>query len=130
MRKTRKNDKDQYVLSVFWNGPKHFILNRDKREHWCLEGPSFPEVPELVDYYFKKNKPVTGSSNCILIRPVKRERWQLDNEDIEKEEMMGKVGCASFWKFFWVYEQSESRVSEARWYFSETVSFSFAAASS
>lgn len=48
VRKTTRNDESQTVLSVCWNGHKHFIVQTTVEGHFRFEGPAFPSVQELI----------------------------------------------------------------------------------
>lgn len=56
-----------------------------------FEGPSFPSVQELILYQFHSGQSVTSRSGAILKSPVLRERWELNNDDVELVEKIGRV---------------------------------------
>ena len=58
-----------------------------------FEGPIFPTVKELMNHYMKNKEPITNRSGAIVKRPVKRENWELNNDDVELIEKIGKVSC-------------------------------------
>lgn len=46
---------------------------------------------ELVDHYVSVKLPVTNRSGAIIMKPVKRENWELNNDDVELIEKIGRV---------------------------------------
>ncbi|XP_033726294.1 tyrosine-protein kinase Fer-like [Pecten maximus] len=86
--KNRKTNETQYVLSVGWQGYKHFIIQYGEGG-WRFEGPSFPTIHELVNYQYKIGTDVTSKSRAILKKPILREQWQLKNDDIALEMKIG-----------------------------------------
>ncbi|XP_060083276.1 tyrosine-protein kinase Fer-like [Ylistrum balloti] len=86
--KNRKTNETQYVLSVSWQGYKHFIIQYGEGG-WRFEGPSFPTIHELVNYQYKIGTDVTSKSRAILKKPILREQWQLKNDDIALEMKIG-----------------------------------------
>ncbi|OWF41351.1 tyrosine-protein kinase Fer-like isoform X2 [Mizuhopecten yessoensis] len=86
--KNRKTNETQYVLSVGWQGYKHFIIQYGEGG-WRFEGPSFPTIHELVKYQHKIGTDVTSKSRAILKKPILREQWQLKNDDIALEMKIG-----------------------------------------
>ncbi|XP_064645641.1 tyrosine-protein kinase Fer-like isoform X2 [Lineus longissimus] len=90
--RNRKTGEAQSVLSVFWNGHKHFII-QGGANNWRFEGPSFPTVQELIDHQLKSDLPVTVRSQAILKRAIVRSDWQLKNDEV----ILGpKIGNGNF----------------------------------
>ncbi|KAH9368919.1 hypothetical protein HPB48_007087 [Haemaphysalis longicornis] len=73
------------VLSVCWQGHKHFIVQTTS-----LKGPAFGTVQELIVYQHHLGLPVTSKSGAILQTPIFRERWELNNDDVELVEKIGR----------------------------------------
>lgn len=44
VRETTRNEESQIVLSVCWNGHKHFIVQTTTDGHYRFEGPAFPSI--------------------------------------------------------------------------------------
>lgn len=86
--KNKKTNEVQYVLSAFWNGHKHFIIQYSEGG-WRFEGESYPTIPDLVTTQYKSGTVVTAKSQCILGNPIIREQWQLKNDDIALEMKIG-----------------------------------------
>lgn len=93
VRETTRNDESQIVLSVCWNGHKHFIVQTTPEGYYRFEGPVFPSIQELILHQYQSELPVTGKSGAILKKPVLRERWELSNDDVL---LMDKLGRGNF----------------------------------
>ncbi|GFR04239.1 tyrosine-protein kinase Fer [Trichonephila clavata] len=90
VRETYRNESKQIVLSVCWEGHKHFIIQTTADGKFRFEGPAFPSVQELILYQYHSGQPVTSRSGAILKTPVLRERWELNNDDVELVEKIGR----------------------------------------
>lgn len=91
VRETIRNDESQIVLSVCWNGHKHFIVQTTIDGHFRFEGPAFPSIQELIMHQHLSELPVTGRSGAVLKRPVTREVWELSNDDVILLDKIGRV---------------------------------------
>ncbi|XP_059162770.1 tyrosine-protein kinase Fer-like [Physella acuta] len=90
--KNKKTNETQFVLSVYWGGHKHFIIQFVQDRGWHFEGPSYPTIQELVRRQFDSHLPVTTKSGAILKKYICRE-WELLNDDIE---LTMKIGTGNF----------------------------------
>ncbi|XP_014672846.1 PREDICTED: tyrosine-protein kinase Fps85D-like [Priapulus caudatus] len=90
VRETVHHGQPEYVLSVFWECVKHFILQKMPEGHYRCEGASFPSIQELIQWHVASSQPVTKQSSAILRSPIQREKWQLNNDDVELKEKIGK----------------------------------------
>uniref|UniRef100_A0A5K3F9M9 Tyrosine-protein kinase n=1 Tax=Mesocestoides corti TaxID=53468 RepID=A0A5K3F9M9_MESCO len=94
------------VLSVYWNGHKHFIIQGgdeaaengsgdlgNRRGGWSFEEYEFPTLRDLIEYHMRTGKPVTQSSGALLFNPISRPDWQLDNKDVI---LLEKIGQGNF----------------------------------
>ncbi|KAA3677658.1 uncharacterized protein DEA37_0014489 [Paragonimus westermani] len=72
------------VLSVCWQGHKHFILcgGGPSDDGWFLEDGKFPTIRELLEYHMLSQTPVTAKSGACLTTPIMRPDWELDNKDV------------------------------------------------
>ncbi|XP_062566100.1 tyrosine-protein kinase Fer-like [Saccostrea cucullata] len=95
--KNRKTNEPQYVLSAFWQGHRHFIIQYADNG-WRFEGRSFPTISELVNYQHMSGEPVTTKSQTILKTPIIREQWQLRNDDIALEMKIGNGNFGEVYK--------------------------------
>ncbi|XP_046737131.1 tyrosine-protein kinase Fer isoform X4 [Diprion similis] len=93
VRETTRNDECQIVLSVCWDGHKHFIVQTTSEGHFRFEGPSFPSIQELIIHQWQSGLPVTSRSGAILRTPILRERWELNNDDVV---LLDKIGRGNF----------------------------------
>ncbi|KAK3094991.1 hypothetical protein FSP39_008824 [Pinctada imbricata] len=96
--KNRKTNETQYVLSAFWQGHRHFIIQYSDHEGWRFEGRPFPTIGELVRHQHKSGEPVTTKSKTILKSPILREQWQLRNDDISLEMKIGNGNFGEVYK--------------------------------
>ncbi|GAB0088288.1 Tyrosine-protein kinase [Sergentomyia squamirostris] len=93
VRETIRNEESQIVLSVCWNGHKHFIVQTTTEGYFRFEGRSFPSIQELIMYQYTSEATVTQRSGAILRKPVLRERWELSNDDVI---LLDKIGRGNF----------------------------------
>ena len=93
VRETTRNDEKQIVLSVMWASPKHFIVQTSPEGLFRFEGPAFGTVQELIVHQFHSESSVTSRSGAILKTPVLREKWELNNDDVE---LLDKIGRGNF----------------------------------
>ncbi|XP_064538778.1 tyrosine-protein kinase Fer isoform X2 [Drosophila montana] len=98
VRETIRNEESQIVLSVCWNGHKHFIVQTTGDGHFRFEGPPFPSIQELIMHQYHSELPVTVKSGAILRRPVCRERWELSNDDVVLLEKIGRGNFGDVYK--------------------------------
>ncbi|KAK2171480.1 hypothetical protein NP493_1060g01042 [Ridgeia piscesae] len=94
--KNRKTGETQYVLSVMWNGHKHFIIQGTQGK-WRLEGDVFPTVQELVLHQHESGVAVTKKSEVVLKKAIRREEWELSNNDVTLGQ---KIGNGNFGDVF------------------------------
>ncbi|XP_048522923.1 tyrosine-protein kinase Fer isoform X2 [Dendroctonus ponderosae] len=93
VRETTLNDECQTVLSVCWGSHKHFIVQTTPEGQFRFEGPAFPTIRDLIIYQFNSGLPVTQRSGAILHKPIPRERWELNNDDVI---LLDKIGRGNF----------------------------------
>ncbi|XP_055955247.1 tyrosine-protein kinase Fer [Patella vulgata] len=95
--KNKKTNEVQHVLSVFWEGHKHFIIQGTEGA-WRFEGQAFRTISELIRYQHSIATPVTTKSQAILRNPIKREAWELVNDDIQLEMKIGNGNFGEVYK--------------------------------
>ena len=106
--KNKKTNEPQHVLSAYWGGHKHFIIQYGEGG-WRFEAECFPTIPELVIGQYKSGKVVTDKSKCILSNPIIREQWQLKNDDIALEM---KIGNGNFGEVYrGIYKPTKKTVA-------------------
>lgn len=98
VRETTRNDECQIVLSVCWDGHKHFIVQTTPEGHYRFEGPTFPSIQELIRHQWLSGLPVTSRSGAILKTPIIRERWELNNDDVILLEKIGRGNFGDVYK--------------------------------
>ncbi|KAL0619801.1 Tyrosine-protein kinase Fes/Fps [Plecturocebus cupreus] len=82
--------KQEYVLSVLWDGlPRHFII-QSLDNLYRLEGEGFPSIPLLIDHLLSTQQPLTKKSGVVLHRPVPKDKWALNHEDLVLGEQIGR----------------------------------------
>lgn len=97
VRETMRNDECQIVLSVCWDGHKHFIVQTSEGQY-RFEGPTFPSIQELIRHQWLSGLPVTSRSGAILKTPILRERWELNNDDVILLEKIGRGNFGDVYK--------------------------------
>ncbi|XP_045603848.1 tyrosine-protein kinase Fer isoform X3 [Procambarus clarkii] len=98
VRETTRNDEQQIVLSVCWGTHKHFIVQTTPEGHYRFEGPAFPTIQELILHQHSCGLPVTNKSGAILRTPIFRERWELNNDDVELRDKIGRGNFGDVYK--------------------------------
>ncbi|NXS71202.1 FES kinase, partial [Pandion haliaetus] len=82
--------KQEYVLSVLWDGqPRHFIIQAADNMY-RLEGEGFPTIPLLIEHLQQSQQPITRKSGIILARAVPKDKWVLNHEDVLLGERIGR----------------------------------------
>ncbi|NWW76550.1 FES kinase, partial [Climacteris rufus] len=82
--------KQEYVLSVLWDGqPRHFIIQAVDNM-FRLEGDSFPTIPLLIQHLLQSQQPITRRSGIVLARAVPKDKWVLNHEDVLLGERIGR----------------------------------------
>ncbi|NXG75251.1 FES kinase, partial [Baryphthengus martii] len=82
--------KQEYVLSVLWDGqPRHFIIQAAD-SMYRLEGEGFPTIPLLVEHLLQSQQPITRKSGIVLARAVPKDKWVLNHEDVLLGERIGR----------------------------------------
>lgn len=82
--------KQEYVLSVLWDGqPRHFII-QSSDNLYRLEGDGFPSIPLLIDHLLSSQQPLTKRSGVVLYRAVPKDKWVLKHEDLVLGEQIGR----------------------------------------
>ncbi|KAM9275669.1 tyrosine-protein kinase Fes/Fps [Morus bassanus] len=82
--------KQEYVLSVLWDGqPRHFIIQAADNM-FRLEGEGFTTIPLLIEHLLQSQKPITRKSGVILTRAVPKDKWVLNHEDVLLGDRIGR----------------------------------------
>ncbi|XP_058012611.1 tyrosine-protein kinase Fes/Fps isoform X4 [Ahaetulla prasina] len=64
--------------------------NGDFLNLYRLEGEAFPTIPLLVDHFLKSRQPITKKSGIVLVKPIPKDKWVLDHEDIVLGQRIGQ----------------------------------------
>ncbi|XP_065267939.1 tyrosine-protein kinase Fes/Fps isoform X4 [Emys orbicularis] len=82
--------KQEHVLSVLWDGqPRHFIIQACD-DMFRLEGEGFRTIPLLIDHFLHTQQPITKKSGIILAKPIPKDKWVLNHEDVLLGERIGR----------------------------------------
>lgn len=86
----KSQEKQENVLSVQWEGScKHFLIqNADNM--YRLDGESFPSVPLLIHHLLSSRQQVTKRSDIVLKKPVLKDKWVLEHDDIILGPLIGR----------------------------------------
>uniref|UniRef100_A0A8C4W9N2 Tyrosine-protein kinase n=1 Tax=Gopherus evgoodei TaxID=1825980 RepID=A0A8C4W9N2_9SAUR len=82
--------KQEHVLSVLWDGqPRHFIIQACD-DMYRLEGEGFRTIPLLIDHFLQTRQPITKKSGIVLAKPILKDKWVLNHEDVLLGERIGR----------------------------------------
>ncbi|KAL5020316.1 hypothetical protein ScPMuIL_003208 [Solemya velum] len=95
--RNKRTNEVQYVLSVYWQGHRHFIIQYGEGG-WRFEGNSYKTIPELIQHQHECGTQVTSKSQAILHKPICREDWELRNDDICLEMKIGNGNFGEVYK--------------------------------
>ncbi|XP_023153500.2 tyrosine-protein kinase Fes/Fps [Amphiprion ocellaris] len=86
----KSQEKHGYVLSVQWDGScKHFLIqNTDNL--YRLDGEAFNSVPLLIYHLLSSRQHVTKRCEIVLKKPVLKDKWVLDHDDIVLGNLIGR----------------------------------------
>ncbi|XGW18886.1 hypothetical protein V3C99_003018 [Haemonchus contortus] len=69
---------------------KHFVINQSPQGDFYIEGVHARTVEELIQKHLQGGEPLSKASQAILRRPIPRQDWMLNHEDIVIKESVGK----------------------------------------
>ncbi|XP_046897513.1 tyrosine-protein kinase Fes/Fps isoform X1 [Hypomesus transpacificus] len=82
--------KQEYVLSVHWQGScRHFLIQKSENIY-RLDGEGFLNVPLLMHHLVSSNQPITKRSDIILRRPILKDKWVLEHDDVILGQSIGR----------------------------------------
>ncbi|XP_062242258.1 tyrosine-protein kinase Fes/Fps [Platichthys flesus] len=86
----KSQEKQGYVLSVQGDGScKHFLIqNTDNL--YRLDGQGFHSIPLLIHHLLSSQQPVTKRADIVLRKPVLKDKWVLDHDDIILGQLIGR----------------------------------------
>ncbi|XP_072348804.1 tyrosine-protein kinase Fes/Fps [Scyliorhinus torazame] len=83
-------NKGEYVLSVMSAGQcRHFIIQHADSQY-RFDGESFSTIPLLIDNLLKTRQPVTKKTGAVLLKPIVKDKWVLDHEDVLLGDRIGR----------------------------------------
>uniref|UniRef100_UPI003AB0B2AB tyrosine-protein kinase Fes/Fps n=1 Tax=Centroberyx gerrardi TaxID=166262 RepID=UPI003AB0B2AB len=86
----RSQGKQEYVLSVHWTGScRHFLIQRTDNMY-RLDGEGFHSVPRLIHHLVSTRQHVTKRTDIVLKRPVLKDKWVLEHDDIILGHIIGR----------------------------------------
>uniref|UniRef100_A0AAY5KZU2 Tyrosine-protein kinase n=1 Tax=Esox lucius TaxID=8010 RepID=A0AAY5KZU2_ESOLU len=82
--------KQEYVLSVHWAGScRHFII-QNVDNAYRLDGEGFQTIPMLMQHLVSSHQPATKRSDIVLKRPVLKDKWVLEHDDVILGQSIGQ----------------------------------------
>ncbi|MEQ2243594.1 hypothetical protein ILYODFUR_008506 [Ilyodon furcidens] len=86
----KSQEKQVHVISVQWEGScKHFLIqNTDNL--YRLDGEGFHSIPKLIHHLQSSGLPVTKKSEATLKKPILKDKWVLEHDDIILGPLIGK----------------------------------------
>ncbi|WKX96219.1 hypothetical protein Q1695_012570 [Nippostrongylus brasiliensis] len=78
------------VLSARWKGANHHFVVNENDGRVFIEDKRFRSVMEMIQYYVRERKPVTKSTEAILIAPIPKQDWEFKHEWIELGKKLGE----------------------------------------
>lgn len=75
----------------FFNSQSVFFSHFSLQGWFRFEGSPYATIQELLHYQHGSGLPITKRSSAVLRNPVPKEKWQLNNDDIELKDKIGKV---------------------------------------
>ncbi|XP_072321805.1 tyrosine-protein kinase Fes/Fps isoform X2 [Eucyclogobius newberryi] len=86
----KSQEKPGYVLSLRWDQSyKHFLI-QDADNMYRLDGESFQSIPKLIHHLFSSCQSVTKKSDIVLKKPVIKDKWVLDHDDLILGPLLGR----------------------------------------
>uniref|UniRef100_A0A673ZB50 Tyrosine-protein kinase n=1 Tax=Salmo trutta TaxID=8032 RepID=A0A673ZB50_SALTR len=82
--------KQEYVLSVHWDGSCRHFLIQSTDNMYRLDGEGFHTVPMLMNHLVSSHQHVTKRSDIVLKRPVLKDKWVLEHDDVILGQSIGQ----------------------------------------
>lgn len=78
------------AISVRCDGVvKHFMINQSPQGDFYIERLRAKTIEELVLRHLQSGEPLSRASHAVLKRPIPRQEWMLNHEDIIFKESLG-----------------------------------------
>uniref|UniRef100_A0A183F6D6 Pkinase_Tyr domain-containing protein n=1 Tax=Heligmosomoides polygyrus TaxID=6339 RepID=A0A183F6D6_HELPZ len=82
------------AISVRCNGVvKHFMINQSPQGDFYIERLRAKTIEELVLRHLQSGEPLSRASHAVLKRPIPRQEWMLNHEDIIFKESGRGARC-------------------------------------
>lgn len=86
----KSQEKQEYVLSVQWDDScKHFLI-QNTNNMYRLDGESFSSIPQMIHHLLSSRQHITKKSNIVLKKPVLKDKWVLEHDDIILGRLIGR----------------------------------------
>uniref|UniRef100_A0A3Q3XEV1 Tyrosine-protein kinase n=1 Tax=Mola mola TaxID=94237 RepID=A0A3Q3XEV1_MOLML len=86
----KSQEKPSHVLSVKWDGAcKHFLIQKTDNLY-RLDGEGFHSIPRLIHQLLLSGQHITKKSDIVLKRPVLKDKWVLEHDDIILGHLIGR----------------------------------------
>ncbi|XP_062868671.1 tyrosine-protein kinase Fes/Fps [Trichomycterus rosablanca] len=82
--------KQEYVLSVHWGGQCRHFLIQNTEGMYRLDGEGFQTIPLLMNHLLWSHRNVTKKSDIVLKRPILKDKWVIEHDDVILGESIGK----------------------------------------
>ncbi|XP_032831895.2 tyrosine-protein kinase Fer-like isoform X1 [Petromyzon marinus] len=88
----------EYVLSAMTGGQcRHFIIqNTDNL--FKFEGEGYSSIVQLIEHHVSSKQVVTKKSRVVLVRPIGKDKWILNHDDIVLQEKLGRGNFGEVYK--------------------------------
>ncbi|EYB98199.1 hypothetical protein Y032_0133g1762 [Ancylostoma ceylanicum] len=78
------------VLSARWKDKNHHFVINEKDGKFFIDKVKFPTILKLVNYYVAEQKPVTESTEAILMTPIPKQEWEFKHDWITLGRKLGE----------------------------------------
>uniref|UniRef100_A0A8R1IKU6 Protein kinase domain-containing protein n=1 Tax=Caenorhabditis japonica TaxID=281687 RepID=A0A8R1IKU6_CAEJA len=79
----------------------HFVIREGESHKVYVDQKGFDTIVELVRYYAMSKEPICTKDKrirVILNKPIERQKWELQHEDVELTKKLGEGAFGEVWK--------------------------------
>nr|XP_009858066.1 tyrosine-protein kinase Fer isoform X1 [Ciona intestinalis] len=99
------NSLGDFVLSAKADGQvRHFKVQVTDNGMYRFEADQFPTVLNLISHHYQKREPVTKRTNCLLLNPICKDKWQLSHDDFTIDCKIGQGNFGEVYKALFIRE--------------------------